>query len=76
MKIFYSNSGPKLVDISMTLCAVGLRQGQEATNKYAFTPTSDIAPRLAESEHYCHSGMFVCLYVCLSVFPRPTAYHD
>jgi len=26
----------------------------------------------AESEPYCHS----ILFVCLSVIPRPTAYHD
>ena len=26
----------------------------------------------AESESYCHSSLFVCL----SVIPRPTAYHD
>jgi len=30
----------------------------------------------AESEPYCHSRMFVCLSGCLSVIPRPTAYHD
>ena len=28
--------------------------------------------RIAESEPYCHSSLFVCL----SVIPRPTAYHD
>ena len=28
--------------------------------------------RIAESEPYCHS----ILFVCLSVIPRPTAYHD
>jgi len=28
--------------------------------------------RIAESEPYCHSGMFGCL----SVIPQPTAYHD
>ena len=28
--------------------------------------------RVAESEPYCHS----ILFVCLSVIPRPTAYHD
>ena len=27
---------------------------------------------IAESEPYCHS----ILFVCLSVIPRPTAYHD
>jgi len=30
----------------------------------------------AESEPYCHSILFVCLPGCLSVIPRPTAYHD
>ena len=30
----------------------------------------------AESEPYCHCILFVCLSVCLSVIPRPTAYHD
>ena len=30
----------------------------------------------AESEPYCHSILFVCLSGCLSVIPRPTAYHD
>jgi len=30
----------------------------------------------AESELYCHSILFVCLSGCLSVIPRPTAYHD
>jgi len=29
-----------------------------------------------ESEPYCHSVLFVCLSGCLSVIPRPTAYHD
>ena len=28
--------------------------------------------RIAESEPYCHS----ILFVCLSIIPRPTAYHD
>jgi len=30
----------------------------------------------ADSEPYCHSVLFVCLSGCLSVIPRPTAYHD
>jgi len=30
----------------------------------------------AESEPYCHSILFVCLSGCLSVIPRPTAYHN
>ena len=30
----------------------------------------------AESEPCCHSILFVCLSGCLSVIPRPTAYHD
>jgi len=30
----------------------------------------------AESEPYCHSILFVSLSGCLSVIPRPTAYHD
>ena len=48
--------------------------------------TSDSVPLLgqpyaycvtfAESEPYCHSILFVCLSGCLSVIPRPTAYHD
>ena len=32
--------------------------------------------RIAESEPYYHSILFVCLSGCVSVIPRPTAYHD
>ena len=35
-------------------------------------PISDYCVMFAQSEPYCHS----ILFVCLSVIPRPTAYHD
>ena len=37
---------------------------------------NDFCVTFAESEPYCDSILFVCLSGCLSVIPRPTAYHD